>query len=262
MGSTSIKCCSKCGQEKNIDKFIKNRNICKECNNIKRRDKYNNDEQYRINSIKSAMEFKQLKIIKNKILKEKIIGIGNKHCKYCNEIKSNDNFRHNRLKCKVCEREEPFDKLRRYVRSRIYNSLKRNKTKHTIKYLGCNIQDYVNWISYDNDYYTFANYGKEWHIDHVIPLSRFNLDDEEEHLIAFNWRNTMPLSVKDNLSKNNKILQPQLEKHYKKLLEYHNKLELEMPQIFIDLFAKHLVAGTPLEISLPLTTGNNYEELG
>ena len=79
----------------------------------------------------------------------------------------------------------------------------------------------------NNNNYTLDNQGIEWHIDHVIPLFYFDLDNIHEQMIAFNWRNTMPLSVKDNLSKNNKILQPQLEKHYKKLLEYHNKLELE-----------------------------------
>ena len=30
-----------------------------------------------------------------------------------------------------------------------------------------------------------------------------NLDNQEEQLLAFNWRNTMPLSSKENLSKNN-----------------------------------------------------------
>ena len=35
-----------------------------------------------------------------------------------------------------------------------------------------------------------------------------------------------------------------------------------MPEKFIDLFAKYLVAGTPLEPSLPLTLGNIGEELG
>ena len=35
-----------------------------------------------------------------------------------------------------------------------------------------------------------------------------------------------------------------------------------MPQEIIDLFAKYLVAGIPLEPSLPLLTGNSCEELG
>ena len=57
----------------------------------------------------------------------------------------------------------------------------------------------------------------------------------------------MPLSCKENLSKNNKILPEQVKTHYKKLVEYHLENNLDLPQVFIDLFAKHLVAGIPLE---------------
>ena len=39
----------------------------------------------------------------------------------------------------------------------------------------------------------------------------------------------------------------QVEQHYKKLLEYHTKNNLDLPQVYIDLFAKYLVAGSPLE---------------
>jgi hypothetical protein len=62
------------------------------------------------------------------------------------------------------------------------------------------------------------------------------------------------------LSKNNKIIKEQVEKHYKKLLEYHLENKLDLPQVFIDLFAKHLDAGNPLEPLLPLTFGNICEE--
>ena len=57
----------------------------------------------------------------------------------------------------------------------------------------------------------------------------------------------MPLSSKENLSKNNKIIKQQIEQHYKKLVEYHEENKLDLPQVYIDLFAKHLVAGIPLE---------------
>ena len=57
----------------------------------------------------------------------------------------------------------------------------------------------------------------------------------------------MPLSSKENLSKNNKIIKSQVEQHYKKIVEYHIENQLDLPQVFIDLFAKHLVAGSPLE---------------
>jgi hypothetical protein len=93
--------------------------------------------------------------------------------------------------------------------------------------------------------YTLENRGSEWHRDHVIPLSHFNLENEEEQLVAFNWRNTMPLSCQENLKKNNKIIKSQIEQHYKKLIKYHTENNLDLPQVYIDLFAKHLVAGSP-----------------
>jgi hypothetical protein len=194
-------------------------------------------------------------------LKELEIGIGNIKCNYCHVIKPNERFRHNRLKCKDCERDEPISKLIRNIRSRILSTIK-YKSKHTITYLGCNCSDYLKWILNYDASYTFENYGKIWHIDHVIPISKFQITDEEDQLLAFNWRNTMPMSVKENLSKNNKIIKPQIENHLKKLLDYHLENKLDLPQVFIDLFAKHLDAGNPLELSLPLTLGNICEELG
>ena len=57
----------------------------------------------------------------------------------------------------------------------------------------------------------------------------------------------MPLSCSENLSKNNKILQSQVDNHYKKIVEYHKENKLDLPQVYIDLFAKYLVAGSPFE---------------
>ena len=57
----------------------------------------------------------------------------------------------------------------------------------------------------------------------------------------------MALSAKENLSKNNKIIIEQIEQHYKKLVKYHEENKINLPQKYIDLYAKHLVAGNPLE---------------
>ena len=46
----------------------------------------------------------------------------------------------------------------------------------------------------------------------------------------------MPLSAKENLSKNNKIIKTLIEQHYKHLIDYHTQNNIEMPQKFIDLF--------------------------
>jgi hypothetical protein len=179
-----------------------------------------------------------------------------------NVIKHKDRFRHNRLKCRDCERDDPNEKFKRYIRTRIYNCLKNhNKTKHSIDYLGCTTLEYSNYIFNYNPNYNLDNYGNTWHIDHVIPISKFDLNNQEEQLVAFNWRNTMPLSSRENLSKNNKIIKKQVLEHVIKLLNYNTNNKLDLPQVYINLFAKHLDAGNPLELLLPLTSGNICEEL-
>lgn len=238
--------CNVCEQSIQLSLFVKNRKICINCNNEKRRTKYKEDDNLRITAIQRSTEFKQKRIIEKNKKKEEELGIDNKKCRYCETIKHKYCFRSNRLKCKDCERDEPHEKLKRLIRSRIISALN-NKNKHTVEYLGCSIPEYLNWLLQNDANYTLENRGFEWHIDHIIPLSRFNLENEEEQLIAFNWRNTMPLSCQENLKKNNKIIKMQVEQHYKKLLEYHTKNKLDLPQVYIDLFAKYLVAGSPLE---------------
>jgi len=257
--STSTQECNNCKMVKELPYFDRSRKICRVCINEKRREKYSTDEEHRKKLIKQASDFKHNKVVERQMKKEQELGKDNKKCNYCDEIKHTTKFRFNRLKCRDCERDDPVDKFKRVVRSRIHLSLK--KDKNTIEYLGCNTTTYLKWILSNNNGYTLENRGKEWHIDHVIPLSKFNLEDEYEQSLAFNWRNTMPLSAKENLSKNNKIIPSQIEQHYKKLVEYHKENNIELPQIFIDLFAKHLVDGNPLKPSLPLTSGNNCEDL-
>jgi hypothetical protein len=254
--------CNKCGIEKTINSFIKGRNICNECNNKTRRDKYNNNEEYKQRMKQERKIYKNKKTIERRMKKQAEIGIGNKKCNYCNIIKIKDRFRHNRLKCKDCERDNPIEKFKRNIRTRIYISLRTNKNKKTIEYLGCNYGYYVKWISYNSHNFTLENHGSVWHIDHVIPLSKFDLEDEKQLIMAFNWRNTTAISKKENLSKNNKIIIPQLHEHFEKLKQYHIENRLYLPQVYIDLFAKYLDAGTPLEPLLPFSSRNVTEELG
>jgi len=258
----TTKTCSSCNLIKALSNFVKGRNTCCECNNSKRKDKYKSDDAHRATVIKQASEFKHKKILERRKAKLEELGEGNKKCTVCSEIKPENNFRHNRLHCKNCERDDPLSKFKRSVRGRIWYALGKSKSEHTIKYLGCTSPEYLQWILNYDERYTIENRGTLWHIDHVIPLSSFNLEDKEEQLVAFNWRNTMPLLAKENLSKNKKILPAQVENHYKFLTEYHKNRSMTMPQSFIDLFAKHLVDGNPLKQSLPLASGNFGEDLG
>ena len=230
------KICSKCEQEKPLLEFHKGRTVCCDCINNKRKEKYSTDEEHRKKLIQMASIYKHNKVIERQQLKEAEIGIDNKKCSNCSSIKPKNSFRHNRLKCRDCERDDPLEKFKRVIRSRIISALSW-KNKHTIEYLGCNSTEYLKWMLDNTNGYTLENRGSEWHIDHVIPLSKFNLNNQEEQMIAFNWRNTMPLAAKENLSKNNKIIKTQIEQHYKHLIDYHTQNNIELPQKFIDLFA-------------------------
>jgi hypothetical protein len=251
---TVDKTCSNCNIVKNITLFSRKgvSNICIDCSNLKRRTKYDNNEEVRKKAILDSTEFKKKKkAIKDEAKKtekeqlEKEIGKDNTICKYCKKVKLKTRFRHNRLKCKDCEREDPIEKFKRNIRNRIYIGLKQDKPKHTHEYLGCSTKDYVKWITYNKKDFTLNNHGDVWHIDHVIPISKFNLNNEEELLLAFNWRNTMPLSAKENLAKNSKILIPQIKEHLKTLKKYHKDNNMIIPQKFNKLYAKHLEAGNP-----------------
>lgn len=54
---------------------------------------------------------------------------------------------------------------------------------------------------------TWDNYGKgveKWTLDHIKPLSVFNLEDKSEQLAAVHYTNLQPLWWIDNIRKGNK----------------------------------------------------------
>lgn len=51
---------------------------------------------------------------------------------------------------------------------------------------------------------SWENHG-EWHLDHIIPLSRFDCTKENEILKANALENLQPLWAVDNLRKGNKL---------------------------------------------------------
>ena len=49
------------------------------------------------------------------------------------------------------------------------------------------------------------NYGSVWQIDHCLPITAFNLLDENDMKKCFNWINLRPMYSKENNSKNDKV---------------------------------------------------------
>ena len=98
-------------------------------------------------------------------------------------------------------------KLFHVVRSRVYKIIKIkniNKQNKTFDIVGCSpIQLKEHLEKQFNDGMSWDNYGK-WHIDHIIPLSSANNEDEVYKLC--HHTNLQPLWAEDNLKKSNKIL--------------------------------------------------------
>ena len=96
-------------------------------------------------------------------------------------------------------------KLTKYLRTRLYNAIKNNqKSGSAIKDLGCSILDLKKHLeSKFQPNMTWDNYG-EWHIDHIEPLSKYNLENREELLKVCHYSNLQPLWALDNLIKGKK----------------------------------------------------------
>jgi hypothetical protein len=60
-------------------------------------------------------------------------------------------------------------------------------------------------MKYFNDFIT-SDVIMTWHnthIDHIKPISKFNLDDVDDFLDCCHYSNLQPLLIKDNLEKHN-----------------------------------------------------------
>jgi hypothetical protein len=99
---------------------------------------------------------------------------------------------------------DPEYKLTDYLRIRFRKALNGNwKAGSAVRDLGCSIHEFKKYLeSKFQPGMTWGNnnrYG--WHLDHIIPLAKFNLQNRDQLLIALNYTNYQPLWAKDNLTK-------------------------------------------------------------
>jgi len=100
-------------------------------------------------------------------------------------------------------------RLKELVRSRIQSGLRQHvkgikKSMKSIMYLGCSYENYKIYL--ENKFtkgMDWSNMGGKtgWQIDHIKPLAKFDLSLKSNQLKAFNYRNTQPMWIKENLSK-------------------------------------------------------------
>jgi hypothetical protein len=196
------KICSKCKEEKNVCEFGNDKSrknnlsyLCKECLILKsKKYKENNKdkitlylEEYRQ---KNKEKLKVARTEYRKKNKEKI----KKYGRYYSDKK---------------RKESNIVKISENIRRRILHILKSkkiHKKNKTLDILGCDFEYLKTYL--ENKFFigmNWDNYGLNgWHIDHIIPLSSAQSEDEVYKLC--HYTNLQPLWAKDNLSKSNKII--------------------------------------------------------
>jgi cobalamin biosynthesis Mg chelatase CobN len=105
---------------------------------------------------------------------------------------------------------DPYYKLIDALRSRVNSAIrtqKAAKSLRTVELLGCSVEharqhleslfhEGMNWDNHKPD---------GWHIDHIKPVSSFDLTDPEQQKQCFHYTNLQPLWAKDNLTKNARL---------------------------------------------------------
>ena len=86
--------------------------------------------------------------------------------------------------------------LTSHIRHFIYGKRK------TLKDLQCNRDQFLQWFNFQ---FKESMTCDEWEVDHVIPLSMFDLKVPTQHSMACHWSNLRPVTPEENKAKSDKI---------------------------------------------------------
>lgn len=79
-------------------------------------------------------------------------------------------------------------------------------TESSMKLLGCNKQQFIEYLTKKlKENMTLENYG-EWQIDHIYPISKIDFTNIEQIKKYLNYTNLQPLNKIENIKKSNKII--------------------------------------------------------
>ena len=114
-----------------------------------------------------------------------------------------------RLRTKEREQSDPNYYLSRRLRVRSKNAIKFSTgecaTLKSDQLHGCSIahiRSHIESLFQEGMFWDNHGHGPSaWHIDEIRPISSFDLTDEEQQKVYFNWRNRQPLWGSENLDK-------------------------------------------------------------
>lgn len=103
-------------------------------------------------------------------------------------------------------KNDPQFKLHCRLNTRISDALKKEgivKAKKTVELIGAEISNFKDYLSANwEEGMNWENYGRNgWHVDHIRPCASFDLTNEKQQLVCFNWRNLRPMWESENITK-------------------------------------------------------------
>lgn len=210
-----VKFCKECDTEKDVSEFYVRRNRgtglagymykCKSCSKKTSREYVSDTKKEYMKNYREKNKEKLKSYIENWRIEnvEKFqSGRRNYYEKKKEEIKKR-NYEY----CKNRKSVDPLYKLSRGIRSLILISFRNQfttKSKKTIEILGCSFDEFKSYLeSKFDDKMNWENQGTYWHMDHIIPIS--SAQTEEDVYRLNHYTNFQPLYWEDNLKKSNKI---------------------------------------------------------
>jgi len=233
------KTCSKCGEEKLLDKFhiVEGREAaswCKLCHRKYRQDNKEkiaaNRKQYHQDNKEKIKQYYQDN--KEKILaqtkqyhqdnkeryaeyqkqhyqdnKEKIKQYyqdnKERYAEYQKQYYQDNRERKNELERTRRKNDDQF-RIRKRLSGHLWVALKgigKTKKASILSYIGCTIEFMKEHLNSTKE----PDWGDGLHIDHIIPKSLFDHTNDEEIKKCWNWRNLRYLPAEENMSKHNTL---------------------------------------------------------
>ena len=122
---------------------------------------------------------------------------------------------------------DPNFKLAKMLRSRYRSVMKDGRLDDSsLEIIGCSVENFKRWLEFRfQDDMTFANHGKMWDLDHVVPIAKFELyGNEDEIRKCFHWTNFQPLYGSKNKSKNCYVTPDEIQHHEHQLQTFLTSL--------------------------------------
>jgi len=227
------KVCTKCEIEKNLEEFHNRkdskdgyRNECKTCRKQKEQKYYiNNAEKIKKRTQKYYIDnTEKIKTNRQQYYIDNIEKFKKWHQQYYL-----NNAEQIRKSCNIYQKEKRRNDLNFKKSGSLLCKLNyclRTKAKKSKleNYLGCKLDFLYKWLEFTaGEDFDWSLYGKIYEVDHCIPRSFYNHENEQQIRQCWHWKNLRLITKEENMLKGNKI---DLDIHFQNLSLAEDFLEL------------------------------------